>query len=438
MEDFDPIHQVFDLDNTFVLLYENDDETYIGALIDILEDQESIFNIHAYATTIGQSLTESEISDALTLDEMLVGLVLRNYFSLMPPTLSLGEFLQFLQDDLADLPLFLGMIPTDEVELEYLVAAIEPEMMAQIVTIEELATVLQLDVEVIRQLLYVHDLIYGEPLVGEMTLIQFVDHLLIDFAQMPLFESLFAAEVLSGLEAISLELAEAEVMFVSTNFSRLIINTTFDVESEATFTFIDEITEVFNQSLAGDFYLLGESIMPHELSQTFSGEQRLISLLTIFAFFIIAAISFRSITLSALLAIVIQAAVYIVMGVSYFLDTNMVFLTMIIVQAILKSRVIDYGILYIAHYIEARRNHDVKNAMIVALNHSIDTILTSGLIVILITFVSGLVFMGTDAATAQILLLIAQGCLIGVMMSIFVLPALIAIFDRLVIQEKAH
>jgi len=71
-----------------------------------------------------------------------------------------------------------------------------------------------------------------------------------------------------------------------------------------------------------------------------------------------------------------------------------------------------------------------------ALNSSIDTILTSGFIIILITLVSGFIFMGSDFGTVQILLLIALGCLIEKLLSIFILPALIALFDRFVTKSK--
>ena len=112
------------------------------------------------------------------------------------------------------------------------------------------------------------------------------------------------------------------------------------------------------------------------------------------------------------------------------------FIPLIIAQVLLKSRVIDYGILYTANYIEARRTHGVKDAIITALDNSIDTILTSGMIIVLITFVVGLLFMGVNIAISEILLLIAQGCFIGVVSSIFVLPSLVAVFDRFVTKAK--
>lgn len=433
---FDPIRQVFDLDHPFVLLYENDDEAGIEAFIELLEENERIVGIYTHAL-LEQPLSEAEIAHATGLDEVLVGLVFRNYFSSEVPTVTLGGFLQFLQDDVMDLSMASDLLPTDEMSgLADLPSALGPEMMGQTFTSMELAGFLPLDPLMIDQLLYVHDVIHGETLTEAMTPLQFTDYLLADFSQMPLFEPMFTEDVLTLLEEARVELTGASSRFVSPNFSRIIINTTFAVESEETFAFIDEVRASLDELLTGEFHLVSESGMPHELSQTFPREHRFISLLTSFSFFVVAAITFKSISVALLLAIVIQASVFIAMSVGYFLDTDFHFLDVIVVQAILKSRVIDYGILYIANYIEARQIHDVKQAVKAALNHSIDTILTSGMIIVLVTFVSGLAFVEVNFPIAQILFLIAQGCLIGILLSIFVLPALIALCDRFVIKKE--
>jgi len=231
-------------------------------------------------------------------------------------------------------------------------------------------------------------------------------------------------------------LATLRPMFVSTHFSRMMITTTFDFESAETFAFIDQMIETLDALLEGRFYLLGTSVMPHEMSQNFPRESNFITILTTIAFFIVVAVSFKSMAVSIILTITIQGAVFITMGVAYFQEGGIMFLPLIIAQVLLKSRVIDYGILYTANYIEARREHGVKQAIITALNNSIDTILTSGLIIVLITFVVGLVFRNVNIAISEILLLIAQGCFIGVMLSIFVLPSLIAVLDRFVVKAK--
>ena len=434
--DYDPVHQIFALDNTFVVLYENADEENISAFIAGLDGEGNIIAIYS-SSMLEQYLTEVEMASALEMDEMIVGLVFRNYFLEDPPVVILADFLQFLEAEVAHNPLFADEMPAME-QFGDIQLMIPQQMMAEEFTSEQLAEVLQMDEVIVSQLLYLYNFTNGETLAEEMELAYFINYLATDFAQIPMFEPFFAAEGLAELEMASYEMVAASEMFVAENFSRMMINTTFDFESEETFAFMDQLTEELDDALTGDFYILGTSAMPHEMSQTFPGEYSFITILTTIAFFVVAAITFKSLGVAAILAIAIQAAVFITTGVTYFQDGGIMFLPLIIAQVLLKSRVIDYGILYTANYIEARKEHDVKDAIINALNRSIDTILTSGLIIVLVTFVVGLLFMGVNVAISEILLLIAQGCFIGVMLSIFVLPSLIAVFDRFVVKAKTH
>lgn len=455
--DYDPIHQVFDLDNTFVVLYEHADEANMGVFIDQLEERRRILgtggevvreisDIQSYGTTIGAHLTAIEMAAALEMDETLVGLVFRNYFFEVLESVNLGSFMQFLEFQAIHHPLFAGMISFETMgePITHYTHYHDTDLASLSFTNEQIATLFQLDLMTANQLLHLYHFSDGdlatlderEPLPYTMTLPAFIAYLVTDFAQIPLFESAFPPEVLATLAQSGNELVATREMFVSENFSRMIINTTFDFESEATFAFMDEVIAELDDLLEGRFYLLGTSAMPHEMRQTFPGEYRFITILTTLAFFVVVAISFKSMAVAAILAIAIQAAVFITMGVTYFQDGGIMFLPLIIAQVLLKSRVIDYGILYTANYIEARKEYGVKEAMIHALNRSIDTILTSGLIIVLVTFVVGLIFMGVNVAISEILLLIAQGCFIGIMLSIFVLPSLIAVFDRFVTRAK--
>jgi len=531
--DYDPVHQVFDLDNTFVILYQNEDEANFASVIDWIEwgrqahsgwggvaHVDQIIDIYSYGTLFTAELTAEELADTFEMDELMIGLIFRNYLNHALPTVTLGNFLDFMRIEVANSPLFAGVMPPEDLgQLEQLplmlehqvmtteldaeglswmlqmqfemveqllmlhgmlqggaptetialdefiaffqvqattnpmfmteVSAEELAMLAMLPQIavgeildaesspSELAETLQMDESMVTQLLYMYDFIHGDELETTKTLVDFLDYLITDFAQIPMFAASFTPEMIAELEDARYELAGAADMFVAANFSRAMINTSFDFEGEEVFAFIDDLLFHLEDALDGEFYILGTSVMPHEMSQSFPSEYSFITILTVIAFFIVGAISFKSISVSALLAITIQAAVFITMGVTYFMDGGIMFLPLIIAQVLLKSRVIDYGILYTANYVEARREHGVKDAIVTALNNSIDTVLTSGLIIVVVCFVVGLVFRGVNVAISEILLLIAQGCFIGVMLSIFVLPSLVAVFDRFVIRAKA-
>jgi len=223
--------------------------------------------------------------------------------------------------------------------------------------------------------------------------------------------------------------------FVGERFSRLIIHTELPIESPETNAFFDMITQNMGV-LSGEYFILGDSAMAYEMSLDFPSELTLITILTALAFFLVAALAFRSLSVSAILVCVIQASVFITMASTHFQEGGLMFIALIIAQCLIKSRVIDYGILYTANYIEARRTLGVKEAMANALNNSIHTVMTSGLIMIVITLVVGIIFTEVNYAVSEILLLIARGCFVGVVSTVFILPSLTAVFDRFVTKRN--
>jgi predicted RND superfamily exporter protein len=212
------------------------------------------------------------------------------------------------------------------------------------------------------------------------------------------------------------------------------MNTNLPIESKETDAFIEWLTVELDERLEGEAFLVGESAIAYEMSLNFPDEFSFISLLTVAAFFIVAAMAFRSFSVSALIVAIIQASVFITMAVMGLTGNGIMYLALIIAQALLKGRVIDYGILYMANYFEFREKKDVLGATIMALNNSIHTIMTSGLIMVVMCFVVGIGFMSTNAAVGEIMLLIALGCAIGLIITIFILPSLTAVFDKWVYQ----
>ena len=488
--EFDPIHQTFEIDNDFVILHENADAERLEYLVADLIEHADVLSVDSYLRHFGNSFTDREMvshlaENGLEVDELLISLVYRNYFLEELPTLSLDEFLVFLQQ-LTEVPMLAEMLPLEELEELFMLQAMleesmllqmegmppygygqqpqidpttglpiaggippgmeeheelidllmNPELMAMPLQAEELAEILGMETVMIEQSLHLYDVIHSSSMSDEMLLSQFIDYILESFATIPLFEPMFTEDLIVMLTESRVGIELMTNVLVSENFSRMLITTTLPIETEETFAFIGELYDLLRENLEGEFYLLGESMMPYELSETFPDESRFITLLTTLAFFLVVTLSFKSMSVAMLLAIVIQGSVFIAMAATVFLEVNLSFLDVVIVQAILKSRVIDYGILYISNYIEARRTHDIKEAIATALNHSMDTILTSGLIIVLVTLVCGFVFMGISTSIAQILFLVAQGCFIGVLLSVFVLPSLIAVVDRFIVKKK--
>lgn len=95
---------------------------------------------------------------------------------------------------------------------------------------------------------------------------------------------------------------------------------------------------------------------------------------------------------------------------------------------------IDYGILFTNYYREKRRILGVKEALREAYNGSIHTIMTSGLIIVLVVGIVGNCF--SNPVIGQICKTLSTGALCASLLILFILPGLLATFDKMVIRKN--
>lgn len=225
---------------------------------------------------------------------------------------------------------------------------------------------------------------------------------------------------------------EAKKLLVSDKYSRLIINTTFDVEGEDVFEFIKNLEENLVKNQDG-IYIVGNSSMPYEMHQTFDDELNKITILTMIAIFIVVAITFKSPITAIILVLMIQCAVFFTMGVLSVTGGNVYFISILIVQSILMGATIDYAIVYTSYYLEFREKMEIKEAMMKAYNGSINTILTSASILMIVTFIIGNM---TEGATSMICKTLCLGTFCSFILILLILPAVLAAFDRIVCKRN--
>ena len=110
------------------------------------------------------------------------------------------------------------------------------------------------------------------------------------------------------------------------------------------------------------------------------------------------------------------------------------YIALILVQCILMGATIDYGILFISQYREARADADRIDALCIAMDRSLRTILTSSFI-LMGCCLSVAVFM-TQRVISQTCYIIAGGALCSVLLTIFLLPAVTLLLDRFLVRGK--
>lgn len=246
------------------------------------------------------------------------------------------------------------------------------------------------------------------------------------------FDNFISDDIRSNMKESSEAIDTAKENLVGKNYSRVVLNTKLDQESKETFDFIKELKNNLEKD-NNDIYVIGNSPMAYEMSNTFDSELNFITILTMIAIFVVVAFTFKSISIPAILVLIIQTAVYITMGILSLLGGEVYFIALLIVQSILMGATIDYAILYTSYYKESRNTLDVKESMINAYNRSIHTILTSSSILIIVTLIVGK--FATEIA-AKICKTISQGTLCSVILILFLLPPILASCDKLIYRKK--
>lgn len=368
----DPIVDIFPPENMVVIVYENQDEEKMAQLEETLKNRDGVNQVMSYPGIFGKAYTAEELYDALDSLTGSMGMDAGEGISFEPSMLNTVYSFYFAGSSL----------PASE----------------QKMTIPQLFS-------------YVHDKLLNNIL----------------------FSAFITPEIREAVTEAKEKLDSGMRLLKSERYSRMILYTTLPVESEETDALMDTLTET-GEELSGDYYLIGNSPMSREMQGTFAGELWTITMMTAAAIFLIVLISSRSFIVPALLVLIVQCGVYVTVTVVGWQGYSIYFLALLIVECILMGATIDYGILFTGYYRENRKNRNVPDALEAAYNGSIHSIMTSGLILVLVTAILGYTY--SDPTVAEICRTISTGALSAILVILFLLPGLLAALDRLI--NRAH
>lgn len=230
-------------------------------------------------------------------------------------------------------------------------------------------------------------------------------------------------------------IANARDQLISEKHGRVIIRTKLPAEGEETFDFVKQLrADLDKEELSEPAYFAGNSPMAYEMSQSFSKESVIITIVTAIVIYVVVAFSFKSLSIPLILVAMIQTAVWITMTITGMTDGSIYFLSLIIVQSLLMGATIDYAIMYTEQYVAAReRKTPIKDAVVTAYNKSIQAILTSAGV---LTIVTAIVGNFASSTAAKICKAISDGTFFSTLLILLLLPALMAACDKLVIKKK--
>ena len=220
------------------------------------------------------------------------------------------------------------------------------------------------------------------------------------------------------------------------DYSGAVVMYNLPVEGDSTSAMILRARSLADAALPGPHYWIGESEMYQELQEGFPSELLLLTLLTVLSIFVIVALNFRSLFIPVPLVMTILSGVYVNIWASGLGGHTMYYLSYLIIQGILMGATIDYTILITHYYLEARREADISSALAEAYKGSSHSVLTSGLILIIVPAVMSVIM--KDPMISSILSSLSMGALAVVLLILLVLPGVIAALDPLITRRNAR
>lgn len=437
-----------DIVKTLYFLYQNDVSTLKNSLPEIIAtiktlsenpllssyfDEQSLQIINQYETMIQGILSDyqyssQELADLFAMDKVLIDFL---FLSSGVSSMTLEQFTntilesyqnQLDEQQLAQLQQLKGLIEVVKNDIKF-----NPN---------ELALLLNND-KINADILSLVYAFYNASLVDlDDTYISMFDMFMFlcdDFLKNETYSKFLSEDIISQLETYKTTFVEAKKQLVGEKHSRLIVTLSYELESEEIYQFYKNLEQEIQKSFEKDFYLVGNSAMSYELSQSFQNEYLIISIIIAAAIFIVILVTFKRFSIPSILVVLIETAVLLTTCSMALGNSPMYFIALIIVQSMLMGSMVDYGILLTSYYRDLRNNFDVKESVVNALTKSMRTILTSSSVMTITAFILGLVM---KDVVAEILFVLSIGTLVATLLIIFVLPSLLVVFDKFITLKK--
>ncbi|MDD5937293.1 MAG: MMPL family transporter [Clostridiales bacterium] len=221
----------------------------------------------------------------------------------------------------------------------------------------------------------------------------------------------------------------------SDRYQLILINSEYVTASDEVNAQIDQINDIVKK-YDSEGMVIGEAPCTKDLIVTTDHDFKVVDAISIVAIFIIIALVLKSVTLPVILVAVIEFAIFINLGLPYYMDVKLPFIAPICISTIQLGATVDYAILMTSRYKKERyREKDKKEAVQIALSTSIPSIIVSAVGFFAATFGVGL-YSEVDII-GSLCNLMARGAVISMFTVILILPNMFMLFDKVICKTTA-
>lgn len=223
---------------------------------------------------------------------------------------------------------------------------------------------------------------------------------------------------------------EAKELLQSEHWKLMLVSSSYAIATDEVNEQCDLISSII-KSYDPNGMLIGETACTKDLIQVTDHDFQVVSAVSIGAIFVLILLVLKSISLPFLLVLVIELAIFINMGASFYLNQTLPFIASVCVGTIQLGATVDYAILMTTRYKTERiAGHNKEEAASIALSTSIHSIMTSALGFFAAT--AGVGFYSSADMVGSICMLLGRGALISMVIVILMLPSMYMVFDKLI------
>ena len=223
-------------------------------------------------------------------------------------------------------------------------------------------------------------------------------------------------------------------MLKNDKYQLLLVNSEYKVASDELNAQIKDLNKILHKYDKGGM-LIGEGPLTADLIDITDTDFKTVSMVSIGIIFVIILILFKSISLPVILVGVIEFAIFVNMGIPYYIGTKLPFVASIVIGTIQLGSTVDYAILMTTRY-KRERNHGAEkyDAITTAHRASAQSIMVSALSFFAATIGVGL-YSNIDMISS-LCILMARGAIISMIVVIFVLPSMFMVFDKVIVKTS--
>lgn len=224
---------------------------------------------------------------------------------------------------------------------------------------------------------------------------------------------------------------EIKDVFEQGDWQMILMTSTYKVASDEVNAQCDAIEKII-KNYDSTSMLVGEAACTKDLIEITNHDFNVVNWVSIAVVGVVLLLVFRSISIPVLLVFVIEFAIFINMGIPHYTGTVLPFIASIVISTIQLGSTVDYAVLMTSRY-KAERigGKSRKEAVYIAHSTSIASVLVSALSFFGATFGVGL-YSQIDMISS-LCMLMARGALISMATVVFILPAVLYAFDRVII-----